>query len=150
MPQSVNGVVISAPLEKVYAHARNVDLFPQFMPDVESITIKERSEDGSRIVADWVGIVKEFRIKVKWTEEDIWNDIDHTCKFTQVKGDYQKYEGIWTFEALGESETRFRSVLEYELEIPLIGPLLKKIVAKIVRDNVQRILEAIKTQAEQD
>ena len=149
MPQAVNEVTISAPLDRVYSLARNVDLFPEFMPDVESVTVQERSEDGSRIVADWVGIVKEFRIKVRWTEEDVWNDSDHTCTFHQIKGDYQKYEGVWTFEALGGSETRFHSLLDYELEIPLIGPLLKRIVAKLVRDNVQKILDAIKAQAEQ-
>jgi ribosome-associated toxin RatA of RatAB toxin-antitoxin module len=149
MPQAVNEVVIAAPLDRVYALARNVEVFPEFMPDVESLTVVERSEDGRRIVADWVGVVKDFRLKVKWTEEDIWDDDAHTCAFRQVKGDYQKYEGIWKFEALGDSETRFHSTLDYEIEIPLIGPLLKKIVAKLVRDNVQRILDAIKAQAEQ-
>lgn len=149
MPQAVNEVVIAAPLDRVYALARNVEVFPEFMPDVESLTVVERSEDGNRIVADWVGVVKDFRLKVRWTEEDLWDDAAHTCAFRQLKGDYQKYEGVWKFEALSASETRFHSTLDYEIEIPLIGPLLKKIVAKLVRDNVQRILDAIKVQAEQ-
>ena len=38
---------------------------------------------------------------------------------------------------------------DYELEIPLIGPLLKKVVARLMRDNTQRLLEAVKTRAEQ-
>jgi ribosome-associated toxin RatA of RatAB toxin-antitoxin module len=77
MPHLANEVLVDAPLDRVYALAKDVESFPEFMPDVESLEIVERSDDGSRTVTRWVGIAKEFRIKIKWTEEDLWDDGTH-------------------------------------------------------------------------
>ena len=148
MPHIENGVSINAPLEKVFALARDAESFPQFMPDVESVVIGERSPDGNRMVTDWVAVASDFKLKVRWTEEDLWDEAAHTCRFTQLKGDYTAYGGLWTFTADGES-TVFHSAIDYELDIPLIGPLLKAVVARLMQSNTQKILEAIKTHAEQ-
>ncbi|MBV9851764.1 MAG: SRPBCC family protein [Armatimonadetes bacterium] len=148
MPHIENEVLVNAPLEKVYALAKDVESFPQFMPDVESIHIAERSADGQRTVTDWVGVASDFKLKVRWTEEDLWDDAAHTCRFSQVKGDYQQYGGTWTFTQEAGGRTRFASAIDYELDIPLIGPLLKSLVAKLMRENTQRILDAIKRRAE--
>ena len=150
MPHIENQAVINAPLETVFAMARDQESFPQFMPDVESVAVAERSEDGSRTVTDWVAVASDFKLKVRWTEEDLWDEAAHTCRFTQIKGDYTAYGGLWTFTSDGANGgTRFQSEIDYELEIPLIGPLLKAVVARLMRDNTQKILDAIKTRAEQ-
>ena len=94
-------------------------------------------------------MASDFKLKVRWTEEDLWDDAAHTCRFHQLKGDYQAYGGLWTFTQTAEGQTLFASAIDYELEIPLIGPLLKKVVARLMQDNTQRILDAIKARAEQ-
>ena len=147
MPHIKNCVLIQAPLETVYALAKDPEAFPTFMPDVESVHVTERSADGARTVTDWVGVASDFKLKVRWTEEDTWDDAAHTCRFALIKGDYSAYGGLWTFTEEG-GQTRFASALDYELDIPLIGPLLKKVVARLMQDNTQRLLEAIKTRAE--
>jgi ribosome-associated toxin RatA of RatAB toxin-antitoxin module len=149
MPHIENHVAINAPLETVFALARDAELFPQFMPDVESVTVTERSEDGGRTVTDWVAVASDFKLKVRWTEEDLWDEAAHTCRFRQLKGDYTAYGGLWTFTLDGAGGTLFQSEIDYELEIPLIGALLKAVVARLMRDNTQKILDAIKTRAEQ-
>lgn len=149
MPLIKNEVLIHADLETVYNLAREVERFPDFMPDIESVDVKERSADGTRLVTEWVGVASDFKLKVRWTEEDLWDQVEHTCRFTQITGDYQEYEGLWSFIPEGERLTRFTSEIKYELEIPLIGPLLKALVAKLAKENVQRILEAIKIRSEQ-
>ena len=149
MPHIENHAVINAPLEMVYGFAKDAESFPQFMPDVESVTVAERSADGSRSVTDWVAVASDFKLKVRWTEEDLWDDAAHTCRFQQLKGDYTAYGGLWTFIAEGAGVTRFQSEIDYELDIPLIGPLLKAVVARLMRDNTQKILDAIKARAEQ-
>lgn len=148
MPHIENSVTIDAPLERVYTLAKQLETFPNFMPDVESITVTERSPDGTRTVADWVGVAEQFKLKVRWTEEDIWDDAAHTCRFRQLKGDYNAYGGLWTFAAPTETTTVFASAIDYEYDIPLIGPLLKTIVGRLMKDNAQKILEALKTRAE--
>ena len=148
MPHIVNEALVNAPLERVYALAKDVESFPQFMPDVESIHVAERSVDGQRTVTDWVGVASDFKLKIRWTEEDLWDDAAHTCHFSLVKGDFQKYGGVWTFTSEAEGQTKYASAIDYELDIPLIGPLLKSLVAKLMRENTQRILDAIKRRAE--
>ena len=148
MPHIENRVSINASLEKVFALARDAESFPQFMPDVESVVVSERSSDGSRMVTDWVAVASDFKLKVRWTEEDLWDEAAHTCRFQQLKGDYTAYGGLWTFTADGET-TVFHSAIDYELDIPLIGPLLKAVVARLMQSNTQKILEAIKSHAEQ-
>lgn len=149
MPHIENEVRVLAPLATVYALAKDVESFPTFMPDVESIHVAERSGDGLRLVTDWVGVASDFKLKVRWTEQDVWDDAAHTCRFSLVKGDYSQYGGLWTFTDEGGGTTKFASALDYELDIPLIGPLLKKVVARLMQDNTQRLLDAVKQQAEQ-
>jgi len=147
MPHIENTVLVNAPLQTVFAAARDQESFPQFMPDVESLTIVERSPDGSRTVSDWVAVASDFKLKVRWTEEDVWDEAAHELRFTQLKGDYTAYGGLWKFTE-ENGGTRFHSEIDYDLEIPLIGALLKAVVARLMRDNTQKILEAIKSRAE--
>lgn len=142
-----SSVEIDGPLEQVYALAKNIEAFPEFMPDLKSVKVVERSEDGSRIVSDWVGIVKEFKTFVKWTEEDIWDESAGTCTFTLLKGDYSKYSGFWKFTDLG-GRTRFDSEIEVEYDVPLIGALIKGLIAKKMKDNVDNMLTAVKQKVE--
>ncbi|MGO8670003.1 MAG: type II toxin-antitoxin system RatA family toxin [Capsulimonadaceae bacterium] len=148
MPHIDNEIVVDAPVGRVYSLARDVEGFPAFMPDVESVVVEERSHDGARIVTRWVGVAADFKLKVRWTEEDLWDDAALTCRFRQLHGDYQEYTGVWTFTAVDADHTRFHSEIDYVFEIPLIGPLLKKVVERLMRDNTQRLLEAIKARAE--
>jgi ribosome-associated toxin RatA of RatAB toxin-antitoxin module len=148
MPHIENSVLVNAPLQAVFALARDQESFPQFMPDVESVAVTERSEDGLRSVSEWVAVASDFKLKVRWTEEDLWDEAAHTCRFQQIKGDYTAYGGVWTFTVESANITRFHSEIDYELEIPLIGALLKAVVARLMRDNTQKILEAIKSRAE--
>lgn len=142
-----SSVEINGPLEQVYALAKNIEAFPEFMPDLKSVKVVERSEDGSKVVSDWVGIVKEFKTFVRWTEEDLWDDAAHTCTFSLVKGDYSKYSGFWKFTDLG-GKTRFDSEIEVEYDVPLIGALIKGLIAKKMKENVDNMLAAIKAKVE--
>jgi uncharacterized membrane protein len=142
-----SSIEIQGPVEKVYALARDIESFPEFMPDLKSVKIIERSEDGRRVVSEWVGIVKEFKTTIKWTEEDIWDDDARTCVFSLTKGDYTKYSGAWKFTDLGGT-TRFDSEIEVEYDVPLVGALIKGIIARKMKENVDNMLAAIKERVE--
>lgn len=115
------------------------------MKDVKSLTIVER--EGNRIVSDYVGLVPKFMLKVRWQQEDIWDDEAKTCVFRQVKGDYDELDGKWWFEE-ENGGTRFNSTLNYVYNVPTLGPLVKKVIHNIVIENMDNILEAIKKRAE--
>lgn len=136
---------INAPVEKVYAIAKECERYPEYMKAVVSLDIIEREDN--RVVADWVGLVKQFNLKVRWTQEDLWDDATTSSKFRQVKGDYDKMEGTWKFiEENGG--TRFDQFLDYEYNVPTLGPLVKKLVLYLFRTQLEAAGEAIKGRAE--
>jgi len=147
LPRVESSVVINADVDRVFGLAKNIEAFPEFMPDVKKVTILERSDDGNHTVSEFVGYIKDFKVTMKWVEEDEWDEQAKTCKFKLVKGDFKSYSGLWTFEPV-DGGTKYTSVIDFEYEIPLIGPVIKMLVAKLMKQNVDNMLEAIKTRAE--
>ncbi|MBL8061133.1 MAG: SRPBCC family protein [Chthonomonas sp.] len=145
MPTVETSVKINAPLEKVYAIAKDNRSFPEFMSDVKSLTIV--AEEGNRVVSDWVGVVPTFGLKVRWQQEDIWNDSIHTCTFNQISGDYDEMNGTWEFSEVAGG-TQFKSIVNYEYKVPGLGPLVGKVIHGIVIKNMEGVLGAIKQRAE--
>jgi coenzyme Q-binding protein COQ10 len=136
--------LIRAPLEQVYAVAKRVQDFPQFMPDLERVTVLER--DGEvPIRTEWVGVVEGRRIR--WTEDDAWDDARHLCRFRQREGDFERYEGEWSFEP-EHGGTRTAITVEFEFGIPLIGALLSQLLRVKMKENLDGMLAALRGRLE--
>jgi uncharacterized membrane protein len=148
MPHVESTIVIRAPRQTVLSVARDVESFPTYMADVRSLTVKERSPDGLRVVTEWVGAVPKFNVKVRWVEQDAWDLDAGTCEFHQISGDYDRFEGVWRFTDAGDGTTRFDSTLDYALEIPLVGGVIKAIIHKTMQNNLDSTLAAIKARCE--
>ncbi len=137
-------MLIRAPLDQVYAVAKRVEDFPQFMPDLERVTVLERDGDvPSR--TEWVGAVEGRRIR--WTEDDTWDDARHLCRFRQREGDFERYEGEWSFEP-ENGGTRTAITVEFEFGIPLIGALLSQLLRVKMKENLDGMLAALRGRLE--
>lgn len=145
MPTVETTTWINAPLERVYAISKRNEDFPEFMKDVKSVSVVER--EGPRVVSDWVGVVAAFGLKIKWRQEDTWNDAEHTCDFKMLQGDYDSLSGKWSFHP-ENGGTRFDSVVDYEYRVPGIGALVYKVIHNLVVKNLEDTLAAIKGRAE--
>jgi ribosome-associated toxin RatA of RatAB toxin-antitoxin module len=99
-------------------------------------------------VAKWIARVEEVKMDIKWVEEDLWDDEARTSHFRQVSGDYEKMVGDWKFTEVNGG-TRFDSVVDIKFNIPLIGALLKNLIARKVKENLDNMQGAIKARAEQ-
>jgi len=146
MPTVTAVADVAAPLDQVYALSRNIEAFPEFMPDVQEVRILEQRPDGYQ-VSRWVALIKEFKRTIQWTEEDHWDDVAHTCTFAQTEGDFALYRGVWRF-AETESATHVELELEYEYDVPLIGNLIKALLKRKMQENCDNMLSAIKAEAE--
>lgn len=143
MAQVNASTVIAAPIDDVYAAAKAVETFPEFMPDLESVEVLERSNGNT--VSRWVGLVQGR--KIRWVEEDLWDDRAYRCDFRQREGDFTRYQGTWRFEPVGEG-TRTTIDVDFQLDIPLAGALLSNLLKVLMRKNVEGMLSALKTQVE--
>jgi uncharacterized membrane protein len=146
MPIVQSEVTIAAPAAKVYAIARDIERFPEFMEDVEAVEILEQTPE--RQVSRWASVIKEFNRTITWTEVDYWDDAALTCRWEQTEGDFSKYEGTWSFETRGGAETVAKLEIDYEYNVPLIGALIQGLVKKKMQTNVAAMLQAIKAEAE--
>lgn len=147
MPRIELSLDVNAPVRVVYDIARRVEEFPEFMEDLQSLTVLERSEDGNRTVTEWVGIVREFRMTVRWVQEDVWDPEMFRDDFRMLRGDLDSMSGYWQFTET-PSGCRFDSVLEYEYNVPLIGPMIKALIKKKLTENLEAQMRAIKDRAE--
>jgi ribosome-associated toxin RatA of RatAB toxin-antitoxin module len=144
VPDVHSELLIDSPPHAVYALAKDVEGLPEFLPNVQSVAIRER--DGDRTVSEWVGLVPEFRRTIKWVEEDTWDDEAMTCGFRSLSGDWDRYEGWWIFAAEGEG-TRVSLHISYDYNVPLIGPLIQKLLQKLVQRNAEETLDGLRRRA---
>jgi len=128
--------------------ASELEKFPDFMPDVEEVRVLERRDDGYARVA-WVGHARLASIDktVRWTEESWWDSESLTSRFEQVEGDYKHYRGDWAFTAV-PAGTRIRLTVDFDLGLPLIGPMILRLLDNIMQKNIDSMLSAIKNEAE--
>ena len=144
MPYVESRIVIDAPAEAVYELAKDQERFPEFMPDVESVTVLERRPDGA--ISRWKTLVEEAPIE--WTEEDSFDDAGLRIEYRLLEGDLDKFEGAWTFE-YREGATHVVLGVEYDFGVPTLAELIGPTLQKKVRENSEMMLAALKRQAEQ-
>ncbi len=140
--------IARAPVEQVFAVARQVERFPDWLDYVTAIRVLERSEDGKIVISEWEASVPMFGLKAKWVERDEWDEERKICRFALQEGDLDKYEGDWYFEPHPEG-TKMRLIVNYEYRVPIGGALVQQLVRKIVEQMAQKLLEGIVKVAEQ-
>jgi coenzyme Q-binding protein COQ10 len=136
-------IVIKGPIDEVYSLARDMEGYPNFMPDVESV--KVISKQGDTTVTEWETSVDGTPIL--WTEKDLFDDANHTITYALIEGDLDKFEGMWRFTSTAEG-TCVTLTVDYDFGIPeltnLIGPTLEQKVG----ENSQMMLEGMKRRIE--
>lgn len=144
MPDVHSEIIIAAPPRRVYELARDIERFPEFLPNVESVVIKERA--GNRTVSEWVGLVPEFRRTIRWVEEEVWQEEALRGEFRCLSGDWDRYQGTWVFAPEGD-DTRVLLDISYDYNVPLIGPLIQKLLRRLVARNAEETLEGLRRRA---
>ena len=145
MPYVESSIVIDAPARHVYELAKDQGRFPQFMPDVESITILERRSDG--MISHWKTLVEEAPIE--WTEEDRFDDGTLRIDYKLIEGDLDKFQGSWTFEHR-DGATHVVLGVDYDFGVPTLAELIGPTLEKKVRENSEMMLAALKREAESE
>jgi ribosome-associated toxin RatA of RatAB toxin-antitoxin module len=143
LPYVETTIDVSAPARAVYELAKEQERFPEFMPDVESVSVIERHSD--RILTRWKTLVEEAPIE--WTEEDRFDDVNLRIDYALTEGDLDTFEGAWTFEESG-GVTHVRLTVDYDFGVPTLAELIGPTLQKKVRENSEMMLAALKREAE--
>jgi len=136
-------IVVDAPARAVYELAKDQERFPEFMPDVELVTVLERH--GERIVSRWKTLVEEAPIE--WIEEDVFDDAALRVTYRLLEGDLDTFEGSWTFDER-DGATHVRLEVTYDFGVPTLAELIGPTLHKKVEDNSRMMLAALKDESE--
>ena len=143
MPHIVATIVVDAPAALVYELAKDQERFPQFMPDVESVTVVERHAD--RVLARWKTLIEDAPIE--WLEEDRFDDAELRIVYKLLEGDLDTFEGEWRFLP-DPGGTLVSLDVTYDFGVPTLAELIGPTLEKKVRENAAMMLAALKTEAE--
>jgi coenzyme Q-binding protein COQ10 len=144
VPYVTTSIAIDAPASLIYELAKDQERFPEFMPDVESVTIVERHPD--RVLTRWKTLIEDAPIE--WLEEDRFDDDALRIDYKLLEGDLDTFEGTWTFAA-GSSGTLVVLDVTYDFGVPTLAELIGPTLEKKVRENAEMMLAALKAEAEE-
>jgi len=139
---------IARPIAAVYNAAKQAERFADVLPDVDKVTLL-REEGNGTVVTKWDGTVSlgPLTRRISWTERDHWDDDAMTCTFVLIEGDMKRFDGSWTFTpATDENGAECTDVLlnvDFELGIPVLGPMVNRIVDQLMQKNCDQLLEGL-------
>ncbi len=143
MPFVETSIDIAAPRRQIYEMAKDMERYPEFMPDVEYVKILKR--DGNQTVTRWKTLVEEAPIE--WTEVDVFDDANTRIDYRLIEGDLDKFEGAWKFEER-DGITNVVLTVDYDFGVPTLAELIGPILRKKVEENSLMMLQALKTRCE--
>lgn len=139
MPEVVRTIVIEGEPRAVYELAKDMESYPSYMPDVESVKVVSRTP--STTVTEWVTDIDGTPFL--WTEEDRFDDQGLRIDYALVEGDLDKFEGAWTFEAC-EGKTEVRLTVNYDFGLPELTELIGPTLHEKVGENCEMMLAGMK------
>lgn len=143
MPFVETKTIIYGNIDDIYNIVKNMEAYPSFMNDLESVNILEKGTDYT--LSHWVSNVDGRRIV--WTEKDNFYDVEKRITYKQTEGDLKKMEGEWRLTDSNDGVEVVLSV-DFEFGIPMIAGLLNPILKKKVRENSENMLAAVKAKIE--
>ncbi|GAC1617277.1 MAG: SRPBCC family protein [Vulcanimicrobiaceae bacterium] len=143
MPHVDVTIVVDAPARDVYELAKDQERFPDFMPDVELVTVLERHAD--RTISKWKTLVEDAPIE--WVEEDRFDDAALRVDYKLLEGDLETFEGAWTFEER-DGRTYVALGIEFDFGVPTLAELIGPTLLRKVRENGEMMLASLKREVE--
>lgn len=144
MPQVERKIVIDGDPQKVYELAKDMESYPNFMPDVESVKVVAREANST--VTEWVSAVDGTPFL--WTEKDLFDDSNLRIDYALIEGDLEKFEGFWSFVPLGD-KTEVCLVVDYDFGIPELTELIGPTLHEKVGENSEMMLTGMKKLVEE-
>lgn len=139
MPHVIRKIVIDGEPQAIYNLAKDMESYPQFMPDVESVLVVSRTPAST--VTEWSTDIDGTPFM--WTEEDRFDDEALTITYQLIEGDLDKFEGTWTFTRVPGGTEVCLSV-DYDFGLPELTDLIGPTLHQKVEENSQMMLSGLK------
>lgn len=139
MPSVERKIVIEGEPREIYELAKDMESYPKFMPDVESVKVVSRGPTST--VTEWVTDIDGTPFL--WTEEDRFDDQGLRIDYSLIEGDLDKFEGAWTFRDV-EGKTEVSLSVNYDFGLPELTSLIGPTLHEKVGENCEMMLSGMK------
>lgn len=135
-----SSIIVKRPLKEVFALLTAIEKFPEFMENVKSVEVLEKS--SARTVSRWE--VDLEGLTLNWKQIDIASEATKRIRFRMVEGDFDRLEGEWRlFELLSGTEITLSVVVDWGVHS--LHKYAKATLEKKTQDIFQQMLKGIKT-----
>src|SRR5690349_2820588 len=139
MPRAEHRVLIQAPIERVFDVIVDYERYPEFLPELKSVTLESR-DDGVALVRFEVELI----VRVVYTLRLIEDPPTRVTWSLHEGKMIASNDGAWELERVGEQTTR----ASYGLDVKLAGMIPKSVSTRLMGTNLPQMLERFKTRAE--
>ena len=143
MPYVETSIIIKSQPEQVYLIASDMEKYPEYMRDVEGVTVLERKDKET--TTDWETDVDGTPLY--WREIDYFDRENLIITYRLIEGDLDKFEGQWKFTSVPEG-TQVILTVDFDFGIPALQDLIGPTLEAKVKENSMMMLEGIKSKAE--
>ena len=131
-------IEVNCSLQTLFEVITEYEKYPQFLPDMEVVTVLNRAGDSADVEFR-LNLIKRFRYVLRLT-----STAPDSVSWKLVEGLFERNQGSWNLTALGDSRTR----AEYYLDVA-VGMFVPGAVSKrLVRKTLPKTLDAFKVRAE--
>jgi hypothetical protein len=138
----VKRLMVGADAERVWAVARDLSAYPNFMDQVLNVAPRHLV-DGTQ-VTDWQVLFNGNELC--WTEKDEFWPEELRMTFAQLDGDLAEWSG--SFQAFAQSDgVLAQYCVRFDLGVPALAEVLHPLGERAVRANCEQMLEEIERQS---
>lgn len=134
----VSRVIADQDAAIVYEFICDMEKYPQFMENLDSVKILERTENTT--ITEWKTNVSGM--KFDWIEHDFFDSKQMQINYEQIKGDLATFSGQWLVEPVTNG-VRVVLSADFSLGIPMLAPMLHPLLELKIRENCLAMLGAI-------
>ena len=123
---------IDAPIEEVFAVAADVKGSPRWQPEIKSVDVLERNDDGHQVLVE---IATDAKVRTLSSTMRFGYDDPTGISWEQTDGDLKSVHGSWEFEDLGDGRTRATYWMEVDLG-RMLGMVIRGPLVGILRGQL--------------
>jgi coenzyme Q-binding protein COQ10 len=139
MPRVEQQVVIQAPAERVFGVIVDYERYPEFLPELKSVTLLSR-DDGVALVHFDVELIMRVQYTLRLVE-----DAPLSVKWTLAEAKViASNTGNWRLQPLPDASCQ----AVYGLEVKLAGLIPKSVSTRLMGTNLPQMLQRFKVRAE--
>jgi ribosome-associated toxin RatA of RatAB toxin-antitoxin module len=128
-----------APAE-AYRRLSDFPRYPSMTDTVREVVVEPPAEDGS-VVSTWT--VRFRSGLLQWTERDVLDPVDRTITFTQLRGDFHRFDGQWRSQPAEGGGTEITFDATFDLGMASLEAILDPIAEATLRENILLIVQGL-------